>query len=76
LAQVLFGITRGNIVTNNHVVDGATRITVTFYDGTVVDANMVGADTNSDLAVIKVDPNGLPLQPVAMADSTILKSGS
>jgi len=66
---------QGNIVTNNHVVDGATRITVTFYDGTVVDANMVGADTNSDLAVIKVDPNGLPLQPVAMADSTILKVG-
>ena len=66
---------KGNIVTNNHVVDGATRITVTFYDGTVVDANMVGADTDSDLAVIKVDPSGLPLQPVIMADSTTLKVG-
>ena len=66
---------KGNIVTNNHVVDGATRITVTFYDGTVVDANMVGADTDSDLTVIKVDPSGLPLQPVIMADSTTLKVG-
>ena len=51
--------TQGDIVTNNHVIDGATRITVTFSDGTVVDANLVGADSDSDLAVIKVNPNGL-----------------
>jgi S1-C subfamily serine protease len=66
---------RGDIVTNNHVVDGATRITVTFYDGTVVDAKLVGSDTDSDLAVINVDPSGLPLQPVTVGDSATLQVG-
>ena len=51
--------TQGDIVTNNHVIDGATSITVTFYDGTTVDASLVGADADSDLAVIKVNPSGL-----------------
>ena len=67
--------TKGNIVTNNHVVDGATRITVTFYDGTVVDANLAGTDADSDLAVIQVNPDGLSLQPVTMGDSTTLQVG-
>jgi S1-C subfamily serine protease len=65
----------GNIVTNNHVIDGADTITVTFYDGTVVPAKLVGADPDSDLAVIKVNETSLPLQPVALADSTQLKVG-
>ena len=67
--------TQGDIVTNNHVVDGATRITVTFYDGTVVEASLVGADADSDLAVIKVNTSGVQLQPVSMADSTQVKVG-
>jgi S1-C subfamily serine protease len=67
--------TQGNLVTNNHVVDGATRITVTFYDGTTVEASLVGADSDSDLAVIKVNTNAVQLQPVTMADSTQLKVG-
>ncbi len=67
--------TQGNLVTNNHVVDGATRITVTFYDGTTVEASLVGADSDSDLAVIKVNTNTAQLQPVTMADSTQLKVG-
>jgi S1-C subfamily serine protease len=67
--------TQGNIVTNNHVVDGATRITVTFYDGTVVDASLVGTDADSDLAVIKVNASGIQLQPVSVADSTEVKVG-
>jgi 2-alkenal reductase len=67
--------TQGDIVTNNHVINGATRITVTFYDGTTIDAELVGADADSDLAVIKVDPNGLQLQPVSMADSTKVQVG-
>lgn len=67
--------TQGNIVTNNHVVEGATRITVTFYDGTVVDANLVGVDTDSDLAVIKVNTNAEQLKPVKMADSNQVKVG-
>jgi 2-alkenal reductase len=58
--------TNGDIVTNNHVIDGASNITVTFSDGTVVNASLVGADSNSDLAVLKVNPSGLNLQPVTM----------
>jgi len=67
--------TQGNIVTNNHVIDGATSITVTFSDGTLVDAKLVGADADSDLAVINVNPSGLQLQPVNIADSTQVKVG-
>lgn len=66
---------QGNIVTNNHVVDGATRITVTFYDGTTVEASLVGTDADSDLAVIKVGADGVQLRPVTMADSSLLKVG-
>ena len=66
---------QGDIVTNNHVTDGATRITVTFYDGTTVDADLVGADADSDLAVIRLKTNSMQLQPVTMADSTQLKVG-
>lgn len=67
--------TQGHIVTNNHVVDGATSISVSFSDGTIVDASIVGTDPDSDLAVIKVDPSGVKLQPVSMADSTQVKVG-
>jgi S1-C subfamily serine protease len=67
--------TNGDIVTNNHVIDGSTRTTVTFYDGTTVDATLVGTDADSDLAVIKVNPAGLQLQPVTVADSTLVKVG-
>jgi 2-alkenal reductase len=66
---------QGDIVTNNHVVDGATSITVTFFDGTTAEASLVGADADSDLAVIKVSANAVQLQPVTMADSTQLKVG-
>ena len=61
---------QGDIVTNNHVVNGASRITVTFADGTTVDAKLVGADPDSDLAVIKVDVPADKLAPVEVADST------
>src|SRR4030042_2457882 len=47
--------TGGNIVTNNHVVDGARNISVTFSDGTVVPAQIVGTDPDSDLGVGKVN---------------------
>jgi serine protease Do len=65
----------GHIVTNNHVVDGATKITVTFYDGTTVPAEVVGTDPDSDLAVIQVDVPADQLQPVQVADSTQVKVG-
>jgi S1-C subfamily serine protease len=72
--------TDGHIVTNNHVVDGATSMTVTFYDGSTVDATVTGTDSDSDLAVIKVNPadvtaNGIQLQPVTVGDSSQLKVG-
>lgn len=46
---------RGHILTNNHVVDGAGKITVTFHDGVEASATVVGTDPKSDVAVIKVD---------------------
>jgi S1-C subfamily serine protease len=55
---------QGDIVTNNHVVNGASRITVTFADGTTVDAKLVGVDPDSDLAVINVSVPAEKLVPV------------
>jgi serine protease Do len=66
---------QGHIVTNNHVVSGADKIQVTFSDGTIVPAKLVGADPDSDLAVIKVDVPADQLHPVTMADSTAIKVG-
>jgi serine protease Do len=65
----------GHIVTNNHVVDNADTISVTFYDGTTVSGKVVGTDPDSDLAVVKVDVPAEQLQPVQMADSTQVKVG-
>ena len=65
----------GNIVTNNHVVAGATTIHVTFYDGTTVPATVVGTDPDSDLAVVKVNMTADQLQPVTMGDSSQVKVG-
>ncbi len=65
----------GHIVTNSHVVEGASAITVTFADGTVLDAELVGADPESDLAVIHVDAGAVELQPVTLADSRVVQVG-
>ena len=60
----------GHIVTNNHVVQDASYMEVTFRDGTIVTAELVGRDPDSDLAVIKVDPaEVISLQPLELADS-------
>jgi serine protease Do len=67
--------TNGYIVTNNHVVDGATQVTVTFADGSSYPATVVGKDVNSDLAVIKVEAPANLLKPVTLADSSQLKVG-
>ncbi len=61
--------TEGHIITNNHVVDGATRIEVNFLDGTLARAEVVGLDPDSDLAVLKVDVPAETLQPVAWGNS-------
>jgi 2-alkenal reductase len=55
----------GHIVTNAHVVEGADQVQVSFWDGTVSVAEVVGVDGHSDLAVIKIDPAGYDLRPVA-----------
>ena len=66
----------GHIVTNSHVVNGAGQILVTFADGTTVEAELVGEDPNSDLAVIKVDSSAVEdLRPVTVADSSLVKVG-
>ncbi|HRQ38500.1 MAG TPA: trypsin-like peptidase domain-containing protein [Chloroflexota bacterium] len=65
----------GHIVTNNHVVAGAQTLQVRFTNGRTVPATIVGADAASDLAVIRVDPTGLGLTPVELADSATLRVG-
>jgi serine protease Do len=65
----------GRIVTNNHVIDGASRISVTFSDGTSAPAKLVGADPDSDLAVIQVSVAAAQLHPVQIVDSTAVKVG-
>jgi serine protease Do len=65
----------GHIVTNNHVVEGAVEIAVTFADDTTVPAEIVGTDPHSDLAVIKVDLSPEKLVPVRLADSTQVRVG-
>jgi serine protease Do len=67
--------TQGHIVTNNHVVDGASQIEVVFSDGTIVPATVVGADSQSDLAVIQVNVPASELYPVTMADSSQVQVG-
>ncbi len=67
----------GRIITNNHVVEDAIPggITVTFIDGTIVDADLVGTDAYVDLAVIDVDVPSYLLQPVKLGSSEDLLVG-
>ncbi len=67
--------TQGHIVTNNHVVEDAEEIWVTFYDGTVAKARVVGRDVFSDLAVIRVDVPAELLRPAELGDSDTLRVG-
>ncbi len=65
----------GHIVTNNHVIQNAERILVHLIDDTTAEAELVGADPDSDLAVIKVDLPAAHLQPLALGDLAALKVG-
>ncbi|MGH2594019.1 MAG: S1C family serine protease [Anaerolineae bacterium] len=67
--------TDGHIVTNNHVVEGAQGIYVTFADGSVAEADLVGGDPSSDLAVIRVNLDPNLLRPVELGDSDQVKVG-
>ena len=67
---------RGYILTNVHVIEGATKIYVSLFDGTQYEAEVVGTDLDSDLAVIKfTPPSGIELKTIAFGDSTALKVG-
>jgi len=67
--------TNGHIATNNHVIEGAEQILVRFADETLVEAELVGADVDSDLAVIRVDVPADLLKEVQLGDSSILRVG-
>jgi S1-C subfamily serine protease len=66
---------QGDIVTNEHVVDGATSIVVTFSDGTKAKATLVGSDASTDLAVIRVHVGASELTPLTLADSSTVEVG-
>ena len=65
----------GHIITNAHVVEGASKATVTFLDGTQYDAEIVGKDKFTDIAVIKVSEKPRLLHPLQMGDSSQLHVG-
>ena len=63
----------GYVVTNNHVVDGATSVTVKLYNGDEYDATIVGTDDMNDVALLKIDATGL--QAVTIGDSDQIEVG-
>jgi S1-C subfamily serine protease len=65
----------GSILTNAHVVASATKITVSFGNKESVPAQVVGRDVNDDLALIKVNPSGLNLKPLALGDARSVQVG-
>ncbi len=69
--------TEGRIITNNHVIDGAQTVDVTFVDGNTYTAKIVGTDTFSDIAVLQItdDFSDEKLVPLAISDSSELQVG-
>ena len=65
----------GTVITNAHVVDGADQVTVRFGDDQDVDAEVLGADLSSDVAVLKVNPDDAELHPIELGDSSAAKVG-
>ncbi|HWE42623.1 MAG TPA: trypsin-like peptidase domain-containing protein [Gemmatimonadaceae bacterium] len=62
----------GVIVTNAHVVAGATRVSVALRDGTTYPAQILGVDEANDLAVLSIDKKGLPVAPLGNSDNLII----
>ena len=62
----------GIIVTNNHVVEGASRITVNFNDGRKLPAKLIGVDPDSDLAVLRVDEKNLQAAPIGASGDLMI----
>ena len=67
--------TAGHIVTNEHVVQGANSMTVTFDDQSTYRATLVGSDASTDLAVLKVNAPASLLHPVSFGDSSAMQVG-
>jgi S1-C subfamily serine protease len=65
----------GTILTNAHVVQGASKVTVQFANQKIVDATVVGKDLSTDLAVLKVPTGGLKLVPLTLGDSSDVQVG-
>ncbi len=66
---------QGRILTNYHVVDGASKITVTLYNEKNYQARLVGSDPSSDLAVLQIDAPANALTPLPLGDSSKLSVG-
>ena len=66
---------KGHIITNAHVIDNSNKIVVTFLDGRSYNAEVVGIDEFTDIAVIKVETNSSLLRPLLIGDSSNLKVG-
>lgn len=62
----------GIVVTNAHVIEGASRILVTTLDGRELVADVLGSDRDSDLAVLKVDARGLPAVPLGRSSDLLI----
>ncbi len=62
----------GYIVTNNHVIDNATEVTVTLSDGTEYEAKLVATDSETDIAVIKIEATGLPEATLGDSDAVLV----
>ena len=67
--------TKGEILTNDHVIAGGTRIQVTFSDGTTVNATLVGSNAAADLAVLRVSVPASSLHPVTLGNSSSVRIG-
>ncbi len=65
----------GTIITNAHVVDGASKVTVQFQDDKTVEAKIVGRDRSTDLAVLKVDTKGQDLKPLKLGSAKDVEVG-
>jgi S1-C subfamily serine protease len=66
---------KGDIITNAHVVQGASQITVRFGDSQELPARVVGSDLSTDLALLKVNPAGAKLHPLTLGDSSKISVG-
>lgn len=62
------------ILTNHHVIDGASRVEVVFSNGEYVEAEIIGSDSYSDVAVLKCNP-GFDFTPINVGDSSLLDTG-